>query len=236
MSTRQIGVMVGAAVVLVGIAAVFLRPGRGDSVDPARAGAQSAADSGATPGANGSLGIRVAAVDSAVRAGGAAASVEPDQPVVVGAGARTDESRSDKTDAEGERAVADGMRVVSSESSPPPRVVQAPTVVPSAAAIAESNEVQAAQPGAKAAVDAWLASRRVKIRASCWDGDELPESVSFFAEVTYGAEGSLLALSLSDSGAPSAVRGCVSAVRDLVPPTIEAPGIPVTVRGTLTLP
>ena len=40
----------------------------------------------------------------------------------------------------------------------------------------------------------------------------------------------------SDSGAPPQVRGCVSAVRDLVPLQIDAPGIPVTVRGTLTLP
>lgn len=218
MSMRQIGVMMGAGAVLVMIVAVVLWPGGADDpVKPAEVGVQSVAAAGAVRGvgaADGSLGIRAATVDSAVRTGG---------------------SLSPRSAAEGERAVADGL-TIAPLGPPPPRVVEAPTVVPSADAIAESEETQAAQPGAKAALDAWLANRRAKIQASCWDGDDLPESASFFAEVTYSAEGSMLALSLSDSGAPPQVRGCVSAVRDLVPLQIDAPGIPVTVRGTLTLP
>lgn len=114
--------------------------------------------------------------------------------------------------------------------------MELPTIVPSAEALAESDEIQAAQPEAKAEVDAWLASRRAKIGASCWEGEELPDRASFTAEVTYSAEGQLLALSMSDSGVPTGVRGCVSAVPDLVPLQITAPGIPVTVRGALTLP
>jgi hypothetical protein len=221
MSTRRIGVMIGAGAALVGIVAVILWPGGGgDAPGPAEVSEQVAAASGAVRGAggaDGSFGIRAAVVDSAVRTGGPV----PGRSALAG---------------EGERAVADGLVVAAPDGLPPPRVIEAPTVVPSVDAIAESEEIQAAQPGAQAIVDAWLASRRAKIQASCWDGDDLPESASFFAEVTYSAEGSLLALSVSDSGAPAAVRGCVSAVRDLVPSQIEAPGIPVTVRGTLTLP
>jgi hypothetical protein len=94
----------------------------------------------------------------------------------------------------------------------------------------------ASQEVAQAALDAWLASRRPGIRTHCWNGDGLPASSSFVAEVTYGADGSLLAYKMTDDGAPPAVRHCVDQVPNLVPNALEPPGVPVTVRGTLTLP
>lgn len=115
---------------------------------------------------------------------------------------------------------------------PPPPEAPAPL---SADVLAESDEIQAAQPGVKAALEAGLASRRAALRTQCWKGEDLPDSARFMYEVTYSAEGSMLSMSQGDEGAPGAVAECVRNANP-VPPTVEAPGIPVTVQAALTLP
>lgn len=216
---RRLGWMVGASAVIVALVAWLLASDGGPADAPSAGPVKAPGDAAAAatgPGGGLLLGVRQAGdVDSAARRRGS------DTPQGLGLGRGP------------AKELGPGISV---EKPPPGPPVVSPPIVPSAEAIAESEEKLAAQPAAKAALDAWLASRRPAIRAQCWNGDDLPASVQITLEVTYGEDGGMLARSMSDGGAPLAVSGCVGGVADLVPPRIDPPGISVTVRGTLTLP
>ncbi len=206
----------GVAAVIVALVAVVVGSGAGVGGDRDRdrdlAGGGDVGQ--VVDGANRGLGVQAAGVDSAARRGAAQAA----NGLELVKGPPEDRGPS-----------------VEVEQPEPGEPVVTPPVVPSADAIAEGEEVLAAQPGAKAALEAWLAGQRPGVRTRCWNGDELPESTSFRFEVTYSAEGKLLAYSMNDRGAPGPVRRCVEEL-NLTPPEIEGPGIPVTVTGALTLP
>jgi hypothetical protein len=216
---RRIGWMVGASAVIVLVAWLLMSDG-GPAEGPAGGGPDAAVGAPASASAPGpqagpSLGVRQAGVDSAARRGGS------ESPRGLGLGTAP------------AKELGPGVSV---EKPPPGPAFVSPPIVPSAEAIAESEEILAAQPAAKAALDAWLASRRAAIRTQCWNGDDLPPTVQITLEVTYAEDGGMLARSMSDGGAPLAVSGCVGGVADLVPPRIDPPGITVMVRGVLTLP
>jgi hypothetical protein len=110
-----------------------------------------------------------------------------------------------------------------------------PPIVPSAAAIAESEEIQAASPPVLAALEQSLASKRAAVRAACWTGD-VPASARFPVEASYSAEGTVLAVSVGDDPAAPGVGACVREQPALAPPSIEPPGVAVTVTAALALP
>lgn len=114
-----------------------------------------------------------------------------------------------------------------------PRV--SPPILPSEAAIAETREALAASPAVQAEVDAAVEGRRAQVRRNCWSGDAL-EPASFPIEATYSAEGTMLTLSVGEDARAPGVGACVSGQSGLVPATVEAPGVSVTVRTTLRLP
>lgn len=158
------------------------------------------------------LGVRGEAVDSAAVRGGADG---PGAPAIALAG-----TRPATREAVQERG----------EALPP-----APPTPPSADAVAQSEAILAVQPRVLAAVDAALEEQRVAIRRRCWKG-EVPASASFPVEASYGADGTMLAHSVGDSRGAPGVGGCVREQANLVPPTIDAPGVSVTVKSALTLP
>lgn len=134
------------------------------------------------------------------------------------------------------RASTAPERVNPREARPEEAPAPTPEPVPvDPRALAESEARAQAGPDAQAAVDAGLAARREAVRRECWTGD-VPASASFAVEATYGAEGELLALSVGDSAEAPAVGACVREQKGLVPATIEAPGVGVTVQSTLSLP
>lgn len=178
-------------------------------------GGEQAARRGAaatTGSSQAALGVRAGDVDSARRSSGSA-----EAPAFV-----MPEPRPEGEAPTGERRGGE----------PVPESVPVPL---GAGAVAEAEAVLAVQPKVLAAVEEALATRRSQLRRSCWNGD-VPASASFPVEASYGADGTMLSLSVSDDrGAPN-VGACVRGQGALVPPTIEAPGVGVTVRTALTLP
>lgn len=156
------------------------------------------------------LGVRPDSVDSARRA-----AEEPSAPALPGV-----------------RLAAGPEGAGARSGEPPPPSTPVP-LSPSAAA--EAEEILAAQPRVLAAVEEALESQRQRVRRSCWNGD-VPASASFPVEASYSAEGTMLALSVTDDRGAPAVGACLRGQAALVPPTIEAPGVGVTVRTALTLP
>jgi hypothetical protein len=114
-----------------------------------------------------------------------------------------------------------------------PRV--SPPILPNSADVVESEAVLAARPAVQEAVDDALERARAQVRRDCWTGD-MPESASFPVEVTYSAEGTMVGLSVGDVVAAPGVSACVVGQAGLVPATIEAPGVGVTVKVSLDLP
>lgn len=119
--------------------------------------------------------------------------------------------------------------------APPPSGPSGPSIVPSAQNEAESVAVLAAQPRVLASVEKGLSDKRSAVRQSCWKGN-LPASASFPVEASYSPEGAMTALSVSDTRDAPNVGACVRSFPSLVPPRIDAPGVAVTVRSSLTLP
>ena len=209
MATRGLLISVAASVGVVALVVVMAWPDRGAGEGAAERGRAMAAE----PGAMGGVGVRGEDVDSA-RRDGSRASARRSQQFLVGA----------------EAVGADDLkrRALAGES------VVAPPVTPSAAAVAESDAVVAARPQVLAAVEGALAAGHSALRERCWAG-EVASAASFAVEVTYDAEGTLLGLSVGDDREAPGVGGCVR--EELrAPPTIEAPGVTVTVTTTLTLP
>ena len=131
----------------------------------------------------------------------------------------------------GSRPAAQGEPPGRGEPPPPP----APPIPPGAAALAESEAILAVQPKVLAAVEEALEDQRLAIRRRCWTGD-VPASASFPVEASYSADGTMLALSVGDSRDAPSIGGCVREQSGLVPPKIDAPGVGVTVKSSLTLP
>lgn len=131
----------------------------------------------------------------------------------------------------GTRLAAEGEPPGRGEPPPPP----APPIPPSAGAMAESEAILAVQPKVLAAVEEALADQRLAIRRRCWNGN-VPASASFPVEASYGADGTMLALNIGDSRDAPTIGGCVREQPGLVPPKIDAPGVGVTVKSSLTLP
>lgn len=214
---------IGAGVVIVAVVAALLwaggRGGGDAAVRRADGGEARATAEQAVAGDGGlGLGVQAASVDSAARSSAR------------GGG------QADPRALTAEYAGPPRESVPLEQPNPGAQPTVTPPILLSEAATEEGKEILAAQPGVKAILDAHLLALRAEIRKSCWNGDDLPGSAKFVAEASYGADGGLLALNLSDSGAPQAVGGCVRETPNLVPAKVEAPGIAVTVRGTLTLP
>lgn len=203
--------MTAASVGVVALVAVLVWP---DHRGGERAAQSGTAASSGSPGSGPmrGLGVRGAEVDSARRSSGAIAARS--QQFLVGAEAVVADEAKRRAPAE------------SPEASQP--------VAPSAAAVAESDAVVAARPQVLAAVEGALAARHTAIRDRCWEG-EVPSSASFPLEVTYSAEGTQLGLSVGDDRGAPGIGACVRG-QMLVPKTIEAPGVTVTVTTALTLP
>lgn len=209
MATRGLIGMVTAGAGIVVLVAVLVRSG-GEATGPrGRAGA------GSGSVAAGGFGVHGDDVDSARRvlSEGPPGRAERMQQRV-------------KQFAEAERVVE--APLVSSE---PP----APPVPPSAEAIAEAEVILAATPAVREAVEQGVERRRGALRRSCWTG-EVPDSASLPIEVSYSAEGTMLALSVGDDVGAPGIGNCVRDQSGVVPATIEAPGVPVTVRTALRLP
>jgi hypothetical protein len=109
------------------------------------------------------------------------------------------------------------------------------TVIPlSGAEVARNDVVQAARPKVQAAVDGALADRHDALKRACWTGGAAAASVPI--EASYGADGKMVALSVSDDRAAPGLGSCVRAQAALVPAEIEAPGVGVTVQASLHMP
>lgn len=207
MATRRLIGMVMAGAGIVALVAVLLRSG-GEATGPGgRAGPGSAAARG--------LGVRGDDVDSARRT-----FAEEGPP---GRAGRTNYRVKQRAEDQAERVV---------EAAP---LASEPAVPPSAEAIAEAEVILAATPAVRAAVEEEVERRRGALRRSCWTG-EVPDSASLPIEVSYSAEGTMLALSVGDDGGAPGIGDCVRNQSGVVPATIEAPGVPVTVRTALRLP
>lgn len=214
--SRRSVVVLGAS---VGVAAlgVVMFAGKDRAVDSSWAGSGSAvAEANAKD--RGLRGIRRADVDSARRSG----EVVPPQVGEDGAPRRFFPVARERPTRDEEPVEVREVPVV-------------PPEPPSAEAIAESEAILAAQPAVQEAVDGAWKDRREGVRRSCWSGTT-PASASFPVEVTYSAEGQMLALSISDDAAAPGIGDCVRGQSGLVPPTIEAPGVSVTVRTSFGLP
>ncbi len=218
MVARRLKVIVGVGVGIVALVAVLVVPGGDRAARPGEGGrAALAADASASDvAARGQLGVRGDDVDSARQ--------------------RREGPRPAKLLTRNGEEVPSADR----ERTPPPPSAEpptppAPSVPPSAAAVAESEEILAVRPEVQAAVDAALAGLRADLRKDCWNGD-VPASASFPIEVTYGAEGEMLALSVHDSPNAPGVGACLRGQAKLVPASVAAPGIGVTVQASLTLP
>lgn len=161
-----------------------------------------------------SVGIRGARIDSARR------EASEEEPAPIAQPAAQPEAQPPRVD-DRSRAVA-----------PPP---SGPSIVPSAQDEAESTAVLAAKSRVLASVEKGLSDKRSAVRQSCWNGN-VPASASFPVEASYSPEGALTALSVSDTRDAASVGACVRSFPSLVPPTIDAPGVAVTVRSSLTLP
>ena len=208
MATRGLIGMVTAGAGIVALVAVLVRSG-GEATGPrGRAGASGSA-------AAGGFGVQGDDVDSARR-------VLPEGPP---GRAETMQHRVKQFAESG--LVVEAPRV---PSEPP-----APPVPPSAEAIAEAEVILAATPAVREAVEQGVERRRGALRRSCWTG-EVPDSASFPIEVSYSAEGTMVALSVGDDGGAPGIGDCVRSQSGVVPATIEAPGVPVTVRTALRLP
>lgn len=178
-----------------------------------RPGERAAAPSEAEPRSAQQLGVRADGVDPAVVRGEA------------------DEEEAREVALPGSRPAAQDEEARRGEPPPPP----APPVPPSAGALAESEAILAVQPKVLAAVEEALEDQRVAVRRRCWTG-KVPASASFPVEASYGADGAMLAFSVGDSRDAPAVGGCVRDQPGLVPPMVDAPGVGVTVKSSLTLP
>ncbi|HEY0138396.1 MAG TPA: hypothetical protein VGB85_30130, partial [Nannocystis sp.] len=108
-----------------------------------------------------------------------------------------------------------------------------PPLMPSAAAVAESEAFAAAMPAVRQQVQAAIARQKPAIRKACWTG-EVPESASFPVEAGFDAEGNLLTLSIGDDRAAPGISPCVR--EQTLQLDIDAPGVPITVQATLDLP
>lgn len=114
--------------------------------------------------------------------------------------------------------------------APPPAE---PPIVPTDAALAEAPALLAARERAKVEVEGVVESRRTAIRNACWNGSK-GASATFPIQASFGADGGLLALSVSDDRSAPEVAACVRA--QPMPLKIDPPGVGVTVDVPLTLP
>ncbi|HEY0132696.1 MAG TPA: hypothetical protein VGB85_01415, partial [Nannocystis sp.] len=176
---RSLIMLVAGSVAIVTVVAVLLRSDAGQTASSDASASQR--------GSQQPLGLRGANIDSARR--GATDEDSPSSMVSPGAGLA-------------EEAAVAGKRE-RPEPEPP-----APPIPPSATAVAEGEASLAAQPQVLAAVEQALSDQRSAIRRDCWNGT-LPSSASFPVTASYGADGTMLALSVGDDrGAPS-VGSCV---------------------------
>jgi len=161
-----------------------------------------------------SLGVRAAAADSARRGDSAVAEEPATSPVLP-------EIRPE--------AVGIDRRVEGR-----PEVQQAtPPVEPSEADVARSEAIAAAMPAAMKDFEGGLDAKRRGLRNACWKGGQ--GSAKLPVEASFAADGSLLALSISDDRAsPAGLGTCLRA--QPLPLSISAPGVEVTVKTMLTLP
>lgn len=158
-----------------------------------------------------SLGVRAAEVDTARRlALDDVAAAEPQLP-----------------------AVAPIVEVEQAAPRPVVPTEPAEPIVPDAAALAAADAVMEVMPRVKAEVEVAIESRRQAMRNACWNGAKVA-TATFPTEVTFAADGTLLALSVADDRAAPEVGACVRA--QPLPLQITAPGVPITVKVGLTLP
>ncbi len=207
MATRGILVMMAASVGVVLVGMMVWSGGRPAPRDQAR-GASAVSASANAP----ALGIHGSAVDSARRDKSELAASTQITPL--------ENAQVTPSDAIKRRGDA---------------IAAAPPIAVSAVAVAESAEILAARPQVLAAVEGALAARRREISGACWAG-EVPASASFPVEASYGADGLLLALSISDDRRAPGIGACIRTQATLIPPSIAAPGVPVTVQTSLMLP
>ena len=106
-------------------------------------------------------------------------------------------------------------------------------IVPTAYAIAASEAAQAAQAEVLAQVQGIVGDARQNLRNSCWTGD-VPAAAVFPMSATFGEDGNMLALSITDDRSAPQVGACIRNQPWAL--KVDPPGVKVTVELPIELP
>ncbi len=106
-------------------------------------------------------------------------------------------------------------------------------ILPTAYAIAASEGAQAVQADVLAQVQGLVSDQHQNLRNSCWTGN-VPASAVFPMSATFGEDGNMLALSITDDRSAPQVGACVRSQPWAL--KVDPPGVKVTVELPIELP